>query len=336
VEEYIDLVMEVEDTGIGISKEYQDLIFESFQQQDGQLSKKFGGTGLGLAISKRLVGLMNGNITVTSELNKGSKFRISIPDVAYLRDFERSDHQLQIDMDSIVFEEANVLVIDDVEHNRKYLSDALSDTQLKVTESDSGHNGYELAQKIVPDVIIVDIRMPGMDGFEFLEKVKRSRKLKHIPVIAYSASVLKAQKERIMKSDFTGFIMKPVQIAELYIELMNNLPHKKIEAAGHDIEEESRQEYQVAEIQDYEQLISSLKTEMTPKWETFSKRQPRQEIKEFAVKLIELGNTHNAGPLSEYGNKLIAAIDGFNIESMLVLLKKFPAIVKTLGSNKQT
>ena len=325
--------MEVEDTGIGISKENQELIFESFQQQDGQMSKKFGGTGLGLAITKRLVGLMNGKITVSSQLNRGSKFRIVIPDVAYLRDFERIDYQLHVKTESVVFDEATVLVIDDVEHNRKFLSDALSQTSLKVIESDNGQNGYELALKLVPNIIIVDIRMPGMDGFEFLDKIKANNKLKHIPVIAYSASVLKTKKMKIAQSDFTGFIMKPVQLAELYLELMNNLTYNIIEDVKININDIDKEETPLAEIKDYEQLIGSLKQEMTTTWETFSKRQPRNEVKQFANDLIELGDKHNTRQLADFGDKLIAASDNFNIEVMLTLLKKFPVLVNSLGNN---
>jgi two-component system, NarL family, sensor histidine kinase EvgS len=205
-----------------------------------------------------------------------------------------------------------------------------------VIESDNGYNGYELALKLVPDMIIVDIRMPGMDGFEFMEKVKKSRKLQKIPVIAYSASVLKSQKEKIMKSGFTGFMLKPLQIAELYIELMNHLSYKKLEVTEADIEESDKGIIQDSEIKDLQELTVILSSEMTAIWETFSKRQPRRELKVFANKLTELGDKHNAVQLTGYGKKLVTAIDGFDIESMLVLLKKFPVIIKDLGNSHKT
>jgi PAS domain S-box-containing protein len=336
IEELIDLVMVVEDTGIGISKEFQDIIFEAFRQQDGKISKKYGGTGLGLTISKRLIGLMNGKITVESQLNKGSKFKVVIPGIAYLRDYKRGYYEVDVDMKTVVFDEATILVIDDVEHNRRFLSDALSRTPLRVTESDNGYAGFELALKLVPDMIIVDIRMPGMDGFEFLEKVRKSRKLKNIPVIAYSASVLKSQKEKIMKSDFDGFLMKPVQITELYIELLNHLSYKKLVVAEVDVEESGMEGFQDSEIKDLQKLTVILNNDMTAIWETFSKRQPRQEVKVFAGKLMELGDKHNAIQLTDYGKNLITAIDGFNIESMLVLLKKFPTIISVFGNSHKT
>ncbi len=330
VEEYIDLVIEVEDTGIGISKDNLDLIFDSFQQQNAQLAKKYGGTGLGLAITKKLVGLMNGTIKVDSELSKGSKFRILIPDVLYLRDFERANYRLHIKTDSIVFDQAKVLVIDDIKHNRDLISDALSQTPLEVNLADSGQNGYNLALKLVPDIIIVDIRMPGMDGFEFLKKIKAARKLRHIPVIAYSASVLKSEKEKIFQSKFTGFLMKPVQLAELYIELMNNLSYTITEEEKPETDDPGKDESPDVEIKNYEKLMSSLTQEMTATWETFSKRQPRNEVRQFATKLQELGKEHNTEELADYGMKLTSASDNLEIETMLQLLRRFPLLVDSL------
>jgi len=181
-EELIDLIIEVEDSGIGISKELQEAIFEPFIQE--REYKHYGGTGLGLAISRRLTALMNGTIIVRSDLGKGSTFTIRIPEVAYKRDFSGSKLDIQIDPGEILFEPAVILIVDDVEHNRSYLRDALKNTRLKIVEANDGIAGYSLAKKIVPDLIISDIRMPKMDGFEFLKKVKADKKLKHIPVIA--------------------------------------------------------------------------------------------------------------------------------------------------------
>ena len=231
-EELIDLIIEVQDTGIGISKELQEAIFEPFVQEDD--SKNYGGTGLGLTITRRLTALMNGTIHVQSEPGKGSTFTVRIPEIAYLRDFSKTTVDIQIDPAEIVFEEAVILIADDVEHNRSYLRDALKNTKLKIVEAEDGIAAYKLAKEIVPDLIIADIRMPKMDGFQLLNKIKTDKKLKHIPVIAYSASVLKSQKERIHKSEFVGLLIKPVKVTELYLALMNILQYKSTRKAEHD------------------------------------------------------------------------------------------------------
>ena len=231
-DEFIDLIIEVTDTGIGISKEMQEEIFNPFVQVQGQNVKKYGGTGLGLAITYRLVHLMNGTITLQSGLNIGSSFKIRIPEVSYLRDIEQRMEEIQLDTEDIVFEKATIIVVDDVEHNRKYLIDALIKTNIKVIEADDGQKAFNLAKKIGPDLVITDIRMPVLDGFSLLEKLKNDDVLKRIPVIAYSASVMKAQRDRIRESEFSGLLIKPVKVTELFIELMNNLPYKSLKATG--------------------------------------------------------------------------------------------------------
>jgi signal transduction histidine kinase/PleD family two-component response regulator len=327
-EEFIDLIIDVTDTGIGISKDMQEEIFNPFVQGQGQNIKKYGGTGLGLAISQRLVQLMNGTINLDSQLNRGSSFKINIPGVSYLRDFEKRTEEIQLDPAEIVFKEAVILIADDVEHNRSYLRDALKNTSLKIIEAEDGQQALSMAERIVPDLIITDIRMPVLDGFDLLDKLKSNDALKHIPVIAYSASVMKAQKDRIRESEFAGLLIKPVQVTELYLELMNNLPYKSTKASG---SEQSVPEINFTkEITDLPGLIHSLDTSFNDTLKTFETRQPIGEIKAFGNQLLKLGNDHNALMITEYGKDIISAAGSFNIEAILNLIRKYPGIVELL------
>jgi signal transduction histidine kinase/CheY-like chemotaxis protein len=331
-EEFIDLIIEVTDTGIGISKEMQEDVFNPFVQGQGQNVKKYGGTGLGLAITQRLVQLMNGSIELDSQLNKGSSFKIKIPGVSYLRDFDKRTEEIQLDPADILFEKATIIVADDVEHNRKYLIDALKKTNIEIVEAVDGLDAFSLAKRIVPDLIITDIRMPILDGFDLLNKLKSNDGLKHIPVIAYSASVMKAQKDRIRESKFAGLLIKPVQVAELYLELMNNLPYKSTKAPG---KEQSEPEINFTkEISDLPGLIHSLDTQFKDVWMTFGIRQPIDEVMDFGNQLVKLGEKHSAVMITEYGKDLISAADSFNIEAILNLIKKYPGIIELLKGVK--
>ena len=327
-EEFIDLMIEVSDTGIGISREMQSEIFNPFVQAQGQDVRKYGGTGLGLAITYRLVQLMNGTIELESELNRGSLFRIRIPEVSYLRDIEKRSEDIKFDTNDIVFEKATIIVADDVEHNRKYLIDALSKTNIKIVEAEDGEKAFNLAKKIIPDLLITDIRMPVLDGFSLLNKLKNDDALKHIPVIAYSASVMKAQKDRIRESEFSGLLIKPVQISELFNELMNNLPYKSTKISG--IEKSLSETDLINEISDLPGLINSLETNFKDTLKTFEIRQPIGEIKIFGDQLIKLGDNHNAIVISELGKDLFAAAGSFNIEAILNLIRKYPVTVELL------
>jgi PAS domain S-box-containing protein len=332
-EEFIDLIIEITDTGIGISKEMREEIFYPFVQGQRQNIKKYGGTGLGLTITQRLVQLMEGTIDIDSRLKKGSSFKIKIPGVSYLRDFEKIAEEIQLDPADILFEKATIIVADDVEHNRQYLKDALRNTKIQIVEAEDGQQAFSLAKKIVPDLIITDIRMPVLDGFGLLNKLKSDDLLNHIPVIAYSASVMKAQRDRIRMSEFNGLLIKPVQVTELYIELMNSLPYKSTKAHG---QEQSVSEISlIEEISDLPGLIYSLDTRFKDIWMTFGIRQPIGEVRDFGNQLAKLGRKHNAAVITGYGDELSIAADSFNIESILNLIRKYNVIVESLKSAKK-
>jgi len=324
--EFIDLIIEIEDTGIGISKEFQKELFKPFMQQNQ--TKKFGGTGLGLSITQRLLALMNGTIQVQSELNKGSIFKVIIPHLAYLRSYEQKTNEIQINPADIEFNKATILITDDVEHNRKLILDALKYTNITVLEAENGLLGFNLAKEQIPDLIIADIQMPILDGYGLLKKVKEEDTLKHIPVIAYSASVMKKQKERIYNSQFAGLLIKPIRISELYIELMNFLPYKSLKN-DISIQKITNKNF-IKEIVNINDLIKSLETFYAERWKTFATRQPMDEICDFGKELIELSKVHNASIIAEFGDKLKCATKDYNIKDIINLINEYPKIIERL------
>jgi len=328
-DEFIDLLIDVEDTGIGLSKEIREEIFDPFIQARDQ--KNIGGTGLGLAITRRLTLLMNGSISLKSELGKGSTFTVKIPEIAFKRDLINTKTTVQIDPSCIIFEPAKILIVDDIELNRRFIKDTLKNTQIAVYEADDGYKALKMLKKIVPDLIISDIRMPNMDGFELLKRLKTKKKLKEIPVLAYSASVLKDQKERIYQSKFVGLLTKPLNISELYIELMNFLPFNEIKKKElvQDIKDTSD-----SDITGISELINSLETTLKQTWLTFELTQPIDEIIQFGENLVTLGTDHNSSLISNYGEELQNAADNFDIEMILMLLKQYTSIVEKIKNIK--
>jgi signal transduction histidine kinase len=326
--EVTDLIIEVTDTGIGIAADFLEEVFKPFIQGQGQNVKKFGGTGLGLTITKRLLDLMNGTIEVNSQLNKGSTFRIKIPGILCMMDFDKREEKPDINPAEIEFEKAVVLVADDLEHNRSYIRDVFKNTNLKIVEAENGQEALTIAKKIVPDIIITDIRMPILDGFELLNELKSLESLKHIPVIAYSASVVKEQKDRILESDFAGLLIKPVLVTELYNELMKNLPFRIVkvivpEQLGSGINKSE-------EITDLQGLIHSLENKLNEVCKSFEFIQPIDEVRDFGNQLVTLGITHKSSNITEYGKELIRAADSFNIDSILKLIGKYHGIIENL------
>jgi CheY-like chemotaxis protein len=206
----------------------------------------------------------------------------------------------------------------------------LKKTPLKIYEADNGLSALKIAREILPDLIIADIRMPKMDGFQLLEKVKTDMKLKKIPVVAYSASVLKAQKERIHNSQFAGLLIKPVKVTELYLGLMNVLPYRviKLTETGTSVPESGNE----PEVFDPAGLIHSLETKFYETWKSFAVTQPIREIRNFGRDIERLGADHKSSVTIDYGKKLITASDRFDIGLLLNLLAKYTGMIETLKS----
>ena len=326
ISKVFDLVIEVKDTGIGISEENQVRIFESFIQVESKTNQ--GGAGLGLPITRRLTELMNGKLELASIPGEGSTFTVKIPNVSLVRWHEKTPAELGIITAAIKFEKATILVADDNADSRRFICDVLRETNLTVLEAVDGINAIELIEESMPDLAIIDIVMPGLDGFELLSLIKGKEKLKHIPLIAYSASVMKEHRIRIQNSEFDGLLVKPVRISELYAQLMRHLPHKTIKG---DISVNANEGNSVLNvIEDLPGLISALGGSLMERWQTFKTRQPLGEVKEFGKTLTMLGRAHNSGIIVDYGDEIVAAAESFNVEGILKLLGRYHEQIERL------
>ncbi|HVN56787.1 MAG TPA: PAS domain S-box protein [Bacteroidales bacterium] len=328
---YIDLEVEVSDTGIGISEESQNSVFDPFIQE--QKFRAYGGTGLGLSISKRLVELMNGSLVLESVLGKGSTFKIYIPRIPFIQNNSQITEEITLEPSTIVFKESVILVADDVKHNRDFIRDCLSGTPLKLLEAENGEEAYRLICDQPPDLVITDIRMPVLSGFGLLDKIKANEKLKSIPVIAYSAEVLKENQEKIRKSLFSGLLIKPVKVKNLYLELMNWLPYSTTGQAENHLTE-AVTDYNEA-IDDLPGLLKILESDFYAEWEKFKVRQPVNEIKEFGNRLIETGTAHGSGLVADYGKRLIESVNTFDIDKLLSQIRIYPDLLSALRRQEE-
>ena len=212
----INLVISVEDTGMGIPENEQQRIFESFIQQSGQNIKKFGGTGLGLSISKKLVEMMNGDITLTSSVGKGSIFTITLHDVHISLNEIPVNEEKKISSNKIKFEKAKVLVVDDIESNRYLFKEILKNAGVEVITAENGFEAIETARDEIPDLIIMDNRMPVMDGIEATKAIRKISNLRDIPIIAISADAIEEDKEHFLNAGINDYMTKPININQFF------------------------------------------------------------------------------------------------------------------------
>jgi len=225
----LNLIIAIKDTGIGIPQNQYTSIFESFKQQSGQSDRKYGGTGLGLSITKKLVEIMKGKISVSSVVGKGSTFMVELFDVDLAASSELILEETNVHVPDSIFEEAQILVVDDVESNRLLLKEMLTKKGLKVISAENGYEATTISEEIEIDVIIMDIRMPVMDGYEACEIIKSKDTTKNIPVIALSASTFGTSKEDERVKFFDAYLPKPVSSKQLIDELKKYLKIKSID-----------------------------------------------------------------------------------------------------------
>lgn len=221
---HFDIEIAISDTGIGIPKSLQQTIFEAFVQVDGNNTRQYGGTGLGLAITARLLKMMNGTIEVESEPDKGSTFTITLRDVQS-SDFMPTRKSIFDWVDkNIVFEPAKILVIDDVDFNRELVNTFLMNFNITVYEAKSAREGISLATLHQPDLILMDLRMPEMNGYQATRILREQPETKHIPCVAFTASTMKSEELEINQL-FDDFLLKPLTRNELIDVLIKILPH---------------------------------------------------------------------------------------------------------------
>ncbi|HLI34185.1 MAG TPA: response regulator [Terriglobia bacterium] len=206
----------VRDTGVGIPAEKQSLIFDAFTQADGSTSRKYGGTGLGLTISRQLVEMMGGRIWVESALGKGSTFH-------FLANFgvgSKEAIQARVSADSVDLRDVPALVVDDNKTNRTILQKILAHWGMRVTlagDAESALRELRRAQESQDPfrLILLDVCMPGMDGFDLVERIRGYPDLEHITIMMLSSSGMRGDAIRCRQLHIAAYLVKPVGHREL-------------------------------------------------------------------------------------------------------------------------
>jgi CheY-like chemotaxis protein len=182
----------VSDTGIGIAPADQAFIFEEFSQVEGHLQKHAKGTGLGLSLSKQLAELLGGEVWVESELGKGSKFYLSIPTSA-----TQSKSRVRT---ADKAKRHRVLVIDDDETFRYVLRQLLGDQRYEVFEANDGEQGLNRIRELHPDVVLLDLQMPRVDGFAVMQAIRNDPHTRELPVIVFTSMRVTDELEQQLPS----------------------------------------------------------------------------------------------------------------------------------------
>ena len=326
----LNLEISVKDSGIGIAKDQLEKIFKEFEQTDGQDNRKFGGTGLGLSISKRLCEMMDGDISVNSIEGRGATFIVHLfnVDISSLQD----ESSIQIEKNSlnaknIVFKKAKILVVDDIQDNRELIIKNFEKTMIEVISANDGYEAIEMLKSHKPDLVLMDIRMPNMDGYEAAMIIKE---ISDTPIVALTASVMQNSKEMIKNKNFDGYLRKPVLRRNLYLELSKFLAFDEIQEVQDD---EKKFILTQKTILNMDTILNIINNDIKELHQKAIDTNNISDIKELCQEVDTLADKYEIELLKEYATNLKDSIEAFDIITMQQLLKEFDSLSEKLKSS---
>jgi len=215
------LLIKVIDTGIGVAEDKKILIFRAFEQADNTITRHYGGTGLGLAITKKIVNLLKGEIWLESELGVGTTFFVKIPLVeSQIHLLEDEDY----DFTKVSFSKDNViLVAEDNEMNQTMIAELFNELGLEIHIANNGIEAIELTRELKPDLILMDMHMPEMDGMQATEKIREIDEFIDTPIVALSADAFTEHRLAAKTHGVSYYLAKPIDFKELILILEKHL-----------------------------------------------------------------------------------------------------------------
>ena len=333
---HVNLLFSITDTGIGIPDDQKNVIFAPFKQQKDQRAAQFGGTGLGLSITQRLVKMMNGNIDVQSQVDQGTTFIITLNNVEVVSSSESVPNPTEqiTHFNEIKFEPSVILVVDDSELNRSLIKGFLDFPEFEILEAENGKNAIDLVCNQAPDLILMDMIMPEMDGLEATKILRKNPNTETIPILALTASVLKSDETKVIEAGCDTFLRKPISKSNLVSSLMQYLPYSVQENSVAEQKEEQPEaspNLTPEQIAALPELLDLLNREMKEEWEKNKQSFFFNEIEEFAEKIKKLGTDYNLQFLTDWGQELCGQAQSFNMDELPATFERFPEIVAEIS-----
>ena len=214
----------ISDTGIGMTEEFLDHVFDSFERDKNEALAGIQGTGLGMSITKRLVDIMHGNIEVESTLGEGSTFTVDLEFKKYEGDFEAlvtAEAEQEQEATEITLDGKRILLVDDNELNREIASEILAETGAVIEEAEDGVEAFDKVRESEPgyyDIVLMDVQMPRMNGYESTKAIRalENEVLANIPIIAMTANAFDEDREDALAAGMNEHIAKPIDVVKLF------------------------------------------------------------------------------------------------------------------------
>lgn len=303
---HINLIIEIQDSGIGMDTTEQEKMFEAFAQHSNQSNKEYGGTGLGLSITKQLVKLMGGEISVKSSKFNGSTFTIKLSNIEVTQNIPTA--KLRVNQ-KVIFEKAVVLVADDIKLNRELIIEYLKNTPLIILEAIDGQEAVIMAKEHQVDLILMDVKMPKKNGIEAANEIK---KFKSVPIIAITSSIAFNMHNKIYDI-FENFLYKPLKKESLLITISDYLKSEiQILNTKPSITQIHQKEISLDSHPSLKEFLLEAKI-----------AGDIELIQKFADQLYIFAKKEHMESLMNISNKLSSAVESFDIGECEVLLNMF-------------
>ncbi len=330
----VTLIIEIQDTGVGIPQDKLAAIFKPFVQAGAHRDKEKQGTGLGLSIVKRLMEKMGGTVTVTSVLGEGSVFHLRFPNVPISMRLPTSGKpSLNGEVDFNQLRPATLLVVDDNDTNCRLLEEMFGGTHHRLVFGSTGEEAVARAREIKPDVVLLDVRMPGMGGREAMTEIRKTAGLELLPIIAVTASSM-MDEENTLKERFSGYVRKPFSKRELFEELAEFLPrHADAAAPPGGLPETDAEIMPGTNGAAPKELLVALRQMVLEPWPSVRDSVAVNESKVFAQDLEELGRRWQCQPLVHYAQTILHDAENYSVMELEKHLGEFAALVEQVGQN---
>ena len=301
------------------------------------MRRKNKAQGLGLSIVKRLTEIMGGSVTVASVLDKGSAFHLRFPDVPISTRLAASEKSASVgEANFNELRTATLLVVDDNETNCQLIAGMFAGSHHRLIFGSSGEEAVAKARELKPDVLLLDVRMPGMDGNEALTEIRKIPGLEFLPVIAITASNLLSE-ENSTKERFSGYVRKPFSKRELFEELADFLPRDpQTESSTETVSSDKLERLSETVAPAPRELISQLRHLLIEPWPSIRDSVAVNESKIFAQGLEGLGRRWQCEPLVHYAQKLLLDAENYALTDLEKHLGEFAALVEQLNQGTQT
>ena len=275
---------------------------------------------MGLTITKRLTEMLGGTIELQSELGKGTTFIFRFPEVEV-----GQASCLSASEDLEQFQKATLLVVDDVESNRDLIGEYFQGTKHTLLMAADGLEAIRMAEEYHPDVILLDLRMPNMNGKEAAEYLKKKEETKDIPIIILTASALQEDWEN-MQPFCSAFLYKPVTKTQLIGELKNFLSLDELEDFKLEVSEDENHGFKEEDKSRWPELLEKLLEKEKTSWPALCKTMKMRDLQQFAEELQQWGREYACPLLLDYAKILSLQIEEFDWENLPQTMASFPEV----------